>query len=902
MSAPRRGRQRLLLCLLAGLSGLGASPARAETPAAGEPEVLPVLLEAPPAPYPAAELRAGREGEVLLELIVNETGGVDSVRVLAGLTPACDAAATAAAARFRFAPARMAGEAVAVRLVYSYRFSVWEEALRLPEPVNLTGRVRAAGSGAAVPGARVLASLPQAAADSLLPLPWPVYFERLGACAGQWRAGETLVTTADSSGAFAFRLLPPGDALLVIAASGFDTLRTRARIETTVCALGDAWLQPSAQADYELVVYGEAAPREVTRQRLSVVEVERLPGFGGDAVRSVQALPGIARPMLTDPGAIVVRGAGGGDSRFILDGVDIPLLFHYGGVKSTYNSLALGSVDLYPGGYGPRFGGCVGGVVELRGRPARLDGWRRIVDASALDASVHVEGPLGTRSGLLFTARRSFAGEILRAVLANQEDLELTLAPYYWDAVARLDWRPRAADRLFLTAFAAKDRMELIFPEDERGSPEVNQATDAIDVDLQFSRFILGYDAQLGARVENALRAAWGQSAETGHVFGYYDFDLRGPYTKLRDELTLRLSPSLDFRSGVDFTDVPVTYRVRALGWPASAQDKGSSALAFFGAFDWRPTTWLQLAPGLRHDEYRHLGVGETGLRLSARCQLGAAHSLTAAAGSYSQAPQPLGQSTDPVYGNPQLPPTLATHFTLGDEWRLSDALSLKAEAYYNTQRQIPVLTDSLGLNYVAEGEGRMAGLELMLRREVGERFFGWLAYSLSRSERRYPRRPAEVNQDPGFDNSPSTGGAWDPERWVPFALDQTHHIEAVGSWRLGGRWSAGLRLQFVSGNPVTPLRSLDAGEFEFDADSGDYQQVRGDYLSDRMWPYFRCDLRVDKQFVSRWAAWTVYLDVQNLNYFVYNSPEGFYYNYDFSERREYGWIILPALGCRVEF
>jgi TonB family protein len=902
MSARHRGRRWLLLCLLAALGGWRTPVGRAETAPPGEPEVLPVLLEAAPAVYPAAELRAGREGDVLLELLVSETGAVDSVRVLASLTPACDSAAASAAAGWRFDPARVGGEAVAVRLVYRYHFSVWEEALRLPEQVNLTGRVRAAGSGMPVPGARILASFPSAATDSLLPLPWPLYWERLGACAGQWRAGEMLVTAADSSGAFAFRLLPPGDVSLVIAASGFDTLRARARIEADVRSVGEAWLQPSLQADYELVVYGEAVPREVTRQRLSAVEVERLPGFGGDAVRSVQALPGIARPMLTDPGAIVVRGAGGGDSRFVLDGVDIPLLFHYGGVKSTYNSLALGSVDLYPGGYGPRFGGCIGGVVELRGRPARTEGWRRIVDASALDASIHVEGPLGKRGGLLLTARRSFAGELLRAVFAGRDDLELTLAPYYWDGVARLDWRPRAADRLFLTAFAAKDRMELMFPEEERGSPEVNQATNAVDVDLQFSRFILGYDARLGERASNELRAAWGQSAETGHVFGYYDFDLRGPYTKLRDELSVRLAPTLDLRSGVDFTDVPVTYRVRALGWPASAQDKGSSALAFFGALEWRPTTWLQLAPGLRHDEYRHLDAGETGLRLSARCRLGTAHTLTAAAGSYSQAPQPLDQSTDPVYGNPQLPPTLATHFTLGDEWRLSDALSVKAEAYFNTQRQIPVLTDSLGLNYLAEGEGRMAGLELMLRREVGERFFGWLAYSLSRSERRYPRRPSEVAQDPGFDNQPGASGAWDPERWVPFALDQTHHLEAVGSWRLGGRWSAGLRLQFVSGNPVTPLRSLDAGEFEFDADSGDYQQVRGDYLSGRMWPYFRCDLRVDRQFISRWAEWTVYLDVQNLNYFIYNSPEGFYYNYDFSEQREYGWIILPALGCRVEF
>ena len=170
------------------------------------------------------------------------------------------------------------------------------------------------------------------------------------------------------------------------------------------------------------------------------------------------------------------------------------------------------------------------------------------------------------------------------------------------------------------------------------------------------------------------------------------------------------------------------------------------------------------------------------------------------------------------------------------------------------------------------------------------------------RSERKTPVRPANVTQEPDTSGLPSTAGPWDPDRWVLYALDQTHHLEALGSWRVTPTWSLGLRLQFVSGNPVTPLLNYDSQQFEFDADTGDYQQVLGDYLSDRRSPYVRCDMRVDKRFVRGSSIWQLYLDVQNLGYFLYNSPEGYDYNYDFSERRDYGWIILPALGCRVEF
>ncbi len=68
------------------------------------------------------------------------------------------------------------------------------------------------------------------------------------------------------------------------------------------------------------------------------------------------------------------------------------------------------------------------------------------------------------------------------------------------------------------------------------------------------------------------------------------------------------------------------------------------------------------------------------------------------------------------------------------------------------------------------------------------------------------------------------------------------------------------------------------------------------------MSPYFRTDLRVDKKWVHKKTIWTAYLDLQNANYFIYNSPDGYTYNYDYSEREEYGWIFMPSLGLRVEF
>lgn len=853
------------------------------------PDVEPVLLHFVEAEYPAAALRAGREGTVLLEMLVTAAGNVDSVQVVEGLAPDLDAAAAQAAAGCRFTPAYVAGEAVPVYLQFAYRFSVAEQARALDPRVNLRGRVMEMGTRQAVPGAMVVVrfTAPDTAA---LALPWSAYLARLGAFAGQFREEDRLVTFADSTGAFAFHSLPPGEVELNFPNAGYAPLTATETVRPDELIDGVFRLERTQYSEFEIVVYGRGPEKEVTRQSLSAFEVERLPGFGGDVVKSLQALPGVARPTMSDPGAIIVRGSGNLDTRFLLDGVDIPLLFHFGGVKSTYNSLSLGSVDLYPGGFGTRYGGCVGGVVELKGRPAHTDRWRTVLDASLLDASFHTEGPLGKGLALAVSGRRSFIGELAQAALKDNDEINLAVAPYYWDTVARLDWDRGGAHRLFLTYFAANDRLRMIVPEDASGSPEVNAATDEVELDLAFHRFILGHDADLSDRVHNELRLSAGRDHQSGHVLGDFNFESRGPIYGLRDDLAVAWRPGLVSHLGADLLYTPYNYAVKVNGYAESKLEaKKFSDLGAYANLEWRPRPDLLITPGVRYDYYHHLDKGKASVRAAARWDYGDNRTLTASAGTYNQAPQPVGQSTDPVYGNPDLPPTTARHLTLGHEWRLNDRLSLKVEGYHNTQHQVPAFADTNDVNFLPDAEARMYGLEVMLRHESDGGFFGWLAYSIGRAERRFAR-------DPGH------GSAWNPSVWNLHDMDQTHHLEAVGSWQLGRNWSFGSRVQYVSGVPVTPILGYTGNQYEFDADTGNYVPVEGEYLSDRIEPYFRMDLRVDKKFIKRSSIWSVYLDLQNANYFVYNSPEGYTHNYDYSDRTSYGWIFVPALGVQVEF
>jgi TonB family protein len=72
--------------------------------------------------YPDAARERAAEGDVLLDLVIDAGGAVESARVVRGVDPSLDVAALQAAQRFRFDPARRAGRTVAVRMRWSVQF------------------------------------------------------------------------------------------------------------------------------------------------------------------------------------------------------------------------------------------------------------------------------------------------------------------------------------------------------------------------------------------------------------------------------------------------------------------------------------------------------------------------------------------------------------------------------------------------------------------------------------------------------------------------------------------------------------------------------------------------------------------------------------------------------------
>ena len=157
--------------------------------------------------------------------------------------------------------------------------------------------------------------------------------------------------------------------------------------------------------------------------------------------------------------------------------------------------------------------------------------------------------------------------------------------------------------------------------------------------------------------------------------------------------------------------------------------------------------------------------------------------------------------------------------------------------------------------------------------------FYGWIAYTLSRSEDRRLTARRQAGRP--------------PRPYRPTQFDQTHNLVVVASRQLGTAWELGAAL------PAGDRRARDAGAGRlWTSDYGDWDPVSGEPTRSAGRPSTSWTCASSAPSPSIRGGFGVYLDVQN----VYNAenPEATLYDYRFRESGPVrGLPILPMLGLR---
>jgi hypothetical protein len=177
-------------------------------------------------------------------------------------------------------------------------------------------------------------------------------------------------------------------------------------------AVGFALATPASMAaEGDVTNAGAPAQAETLgEEHPSTDDLRLVPGTLGDVGKSMESLPGVSRPGYVDDGPIV-WGTEPGNTRVLVDGIEIPMLYHLGGFRSVVGSAMVDSMDLLPGGYGADLGRALGGVVKLETRSPSLVGYWGDFDVNLLDASFAVGAGAGG-GGVVVGGRSSYIGSI----------------------------------------------------------------------------------------------------------------------------------------------------------------------------------------------------------------------------------------------------------------------------------------------------------------------------------------------------------------------------------------------------------------------------------------------------------------------------------------------------------
>ena len=866
----------LAIALLAtAVAAQEAAPAGAEATAPAPVVTPPQLVEQVEPEYPPEAFEQRRSAEVVVRVTIDETGAISDVEIDQGAGHGFDESSLAAARKLKFTPALVDGVPASVQILFRFAFAPRQAVEEVPVEVDEAKPTGSLGGLVLERGTRK----PLAGFTVRLP-------ER------------GLEAYTDEGGRFDFTDLEAGVVAVELDDDEYYTLEDTE--EVTAGELTELkYYVERRGSDSGITVVGRRVRKEVARRTLTMEEIRSIPGTSGDAIKVVQNLPGVAR-IPFGGGGLVVRGSNPGDSGALIDRHWVPLVFHFGGLRSIFPSELLESIEFYPGNFGSEFGRFSGGVVDVRIRRPKDDAIHGHVQADVFDAGFLLEGPGHPGGAFAIAARRSYIDLILPAVLDDDAGVDFSTAPRWQDYQAIYDWKA-GNHTLRGMFFGSQDAVKFLIEDPVEADPavrgEFRNQTD-------FWRLFASWDWRASEDVRNALSVSFGKNEIFfGVAGGAFGFENEVYILQFREDLEVDLTRTFKLRVGVDteaffgsiFVDAPA---------PPKEGDNGGAGRRLTGAENITidrdftvvdPGAWVEgqlsllgddllLVPGVRFDYESRANDWSVDPRLAARYELFASTTVKGGVGLFMNRPSP--DENDEDFGNPDLGLERIVHYSGGVEQRFGDVAELDVVGFYKQGYDLVTRVEpeddsqaeqerAADVRYLNQGESRIYGLEVLLKHDQSERFFGWISYTLMRSERK---------DEPGDD-------------FRLFDLDQTHIFTILGQYRLTSDWSVGGRWRYVTGNPQTPL-----GDPVYDATFGFYDpRAVGGTNSDRLPAFHQLDVRGERRWTFDTWRLVAYLELQN----AYNrqNPETLQYNYDYSEHTFVtGLPIIPSFGIRGEF
>ena len=600
-------------------------------------------------------------------------------------------------------------------------------------------------------------------------------------------------TSTNADGYYALTDIPEGSVRLRFTYVGYETVFIDLVLAADEQRRLDIELKPVTEEFEEVVVTAaqifEEEARDIGVAALDIETIKLLPAvLEPDVFRSLQLLPGVSAASDYSSG-LYVRGGDPGQTNILLDRTKIYNPTHFFGVFSTFNPDAIKDVKLYKGGFPAEYGGSIGSVLDIVNKDGNRNEWHGGVTLGLLASRLFVEGPHPVGSYMLAVRRSTL--EPLLAALDGTSGIPDSF--FFYDVNGKINFDISRSDILSASFYRGTDKLSLgLFGDGAYLNLRYGNATGTLTWTHIYSGGLLTNLTLTTSEYFSTPTATFG-GTEIRLENRIYDTSIRGDV-----EYFLNASNELDFGfwAGQFIAPLRNTFDTNeAFSWRRRIQ----YASAYFQN-TYKPSRTWQLQGGVRAtylSDGNHIRLEP---RLTVEHQPQDRLRLQAAVGRYYQFLTLVSNESFSGFdywltSAEGVQPAFGDQFILGAKFSLPYGINVDTEVFYRTMRELfepdPFLNNPAGIDYpelFVFGKGWARGIEVLAQRNQG-RVFGFLAYTLGQTRRKFPT--FNLNRE-GVAES------------YPPKFDRLHDIRAVGSLDLGRQWVFTTVFTYATGQAIT--------------------------------------------------------------------------------------------------
>jgi len=659
----------------------------------------------------------------------------------------------------------------------------------------------------------------------------------------------SLSATTGSDGLFAIFNVPSDTCIIETTYSGFQTDRTRLNAKM----IGDLItipISPSLNTLNEVTVLGKKSGvmntdvKKVGVLQLTPASLDKLPVMGEkDVLKAFQLMPGVSGTNESSSGAYV-RGGTPDQNLVVFDGFTVYQVDHLYGFFSAFNANAVKDVQLYKGGFSAKYGGRLSSVTEITGKDGNSKQATYGIDLSLLSFNAFLETPLGDKSSLLLSVRRSYQGPFYDKIFkqfnattvggggsglrnfgggpiggGGRFGQQVTPASHFYDADMRYTYHLNTDNTLAWSFYSGTDKTD-----NSRDLPSFFSSDISDNKITDYTKY---------GNLASSLKwsSQWGKSVHSNTYLTY------SSYFNDRDRINSGTITTNDVSTGFNNGTVE-TNNLKDIGIKSEWEwQMGNSLKLLYGGFANRqhidyqytqndtsklidehnsafsgggyaeleidPTNKLHLQPGLRTTWYQPTWKLYNEPRFSASYTLNKNYTLKFATGQFYQFMNEVTRQ-DILNGNRNfwvlsdgnsIPVGRSRHYMGGVSYE-NELFLVDVEGYYKTLDGLtqytinqqgfgPGGTGSLTQNFYT-GTGNARGIEVLLQKKMGQ-YTGWLSYTLANAQNKFAV----------YGNG-----------YYPADQDVTHEFKSINMYHLN-RWNFSAVFIFSTGHPYTvPLSS----------------------------------------------------------------------------------------------